>query len=283
MKYTIVIKSMLFVVVSAACWFVWQPHNGQLILVALNVGQGDATYIRTEQGNDILVDGGPNRSVLAELGSVMPPFDHQLEYVVATHPDSDHIAGLMEVTDRYSIQNLITNGHGKDTHVFQQFATWMNAQRLTPVIVRRGDRINIDSDVWLEVIGPTDQEHDDTNEDSIVIILHDHAVRIMLTGDAPSTEEDDILSAYSPEVLDVDVLKVGHHGSHFSTSNTWLATLTPQIALISAGLQNRYHHPHPSVLYRLKKARAEIYRTDMQGRITCHSDGSTVTCAPQRK
>lgn len=272
-----------FVIVVTVSWVYWQPRDIALQVVTLNIGQGDAIYIRTPQGNDILVDGGPDRTVLTELGAVMPPFDHTIEYVIATHPDSDHIAGLMEVTDGYTVENLITNGHGKETNVFQQFTAWMRSQKLTPLIVRRGDRISIESDVWFEVLAPTDQAHKESNDDSIVMILHDRNIRIMLTGDASTAEEEDILAAYPPEYVQVDILKVGHHGSRFSTSNFWLNALQPRIALISADVQNRYHHPHPSITNRLRRHGIETFRTDTQGRITCRSDGETITCAPQEK
>jgi len=277
--------SALFLVgFSAYAWFgVWlSKANSQFVFIALNIGQGDAIYIRTREGTDILVDCGPDRTILAELGVVMPPSDRTLEYVFTTHPDSDHIAGCMELTDRYVITNLITNGHGKNTHVAEQFAVWVQTQTLLPRIVRRGDRIDIDADVWIEVLHPTNEEHEDTNDDSLVMILHDRGVRIALTGDASSVIEEDILATHSPQLIDVDLLKVGHHGSRFSTSDQWLAATTPTIAVLSAGIDNRYHHPHPTVLYRLRKTGVQTFRTEKQGRITCYSDGVSISCAPQR-
>lgn len=267
--------------ICTACWFYWQPRDGQLTIVILNIGQGDAIYIRTPHGNDILVDGGPDRTVLNELGMVMPPFDHTIEYVIASHPDADHIAGLMEVTDNYDIAHLITNGHGKETGVAREFANWMQIQGMQSTVVQRGARIDIEQDVWIDILAPTEQEHENTNDDSIVMILHVQDRTAMFTGDAPNEEEDSILAAYPPESLRVDLLKIGHHGSRFSTSDAWLEALQPTVAVVSAGIQNRYHHPHPTVMHRLQKAGIPTFRTDTQGRITCTANAETITCAPQ--
>ncbi len=284
MNRRFVVAILGFALATVATWWYWQPQNAnELTVVMLNIGQGDAIYMRTPNGMDILIDGGPDRSILYELGAAMPAFDRQIELVIATHPDSDHIAGLMEATDRYGIAQLITNGRGKDTHVAQQFFEWIEEWHIPHMSVHRGDRLDIEPGIWIEFLHPTTETHEDTNDDSIVAILHHGEVDLLFTGDAASVIEEELITAYSTEALDVEMLKVGHHGSKFSTSSEWLRITTPDIALISAGKQNAYHHPHPSVQYRLRAAGAEILRTDQHGRVTCQSDGKTVTCAPQHE
>jgi competence protein ComEC len=285
MKKRIVCFICVFVIISLGSLWFWhpqqQPYANELTVVMLNIGQGDAIYLRTPHGNDVLIDGGVDRSLLYELGKTMPPFDHQLELVIATHPDSDHIAGLMELTDNYTVAHIITNGRTKETAVAQQFGQWVVDNQIPTTVAQRGDRIEIEQDVWLDVLNPSSEIHEDANNDSLVAILHYGETAIAFTGDAPSTIEEELIATYGEDVLDVDVLKVGHHGSRFSTSNAWLQSTTPEIALISAGVNNSYHHPHPSVLYRLRAVGAEIFRTDLHSRVTCHADGHNIECAPQ--
>lgn len=261
-------------------FFSWTPlYTPELTVVMLNIGQGDAIYIRTPEGTDILIDGGPDRSVLFELGRVMPPLDHHIEYVIATHPDADHINGLVELPSMYTIGTLVMNGDPRDTTAANALRSWQE-QGISVVDVSRGDVLS--ADVPLTVVHPDPSEtYEDTNARSLVLLMRYGDMDLLFTGDATVESEYEMMQWYVQtydKPIDVDLLKVGHHGSHTSTSAEFVKRTTPSIALISAGVENRYGHPHPSVITRLERAGVQVFRTDRDGRVRCAVTQQTVTC-----
>ncbi|OGY86841.1 MAG: hypothetical protein A2233_05315 [Candidatus Kerfeldbacteria bacterium RIFOXYA2_FULL_38_24] len=255
----------------------WIPKtSSQLKIAVLNVGQGDSIYLRTPAGMDILIDGGPDRKVLSELGEVMPPYDHQIELVIATHGDSDHIAGLAELSEAYSVKTLITNGDKKDTAFTQALSAWRE-QGVEVWPAYRGWHLELEQGITLDFLNPNPPNlHKDTNDNSVVCVLSYQGFSALFMGDAPLGIEDELLKAGL--LKHVDILKVGHHGSRTSTGSKFLQTLTPAIALISVGFQNKFGHPHAAPLLRLKNRGVNVFRTDLQGRIICQTDGQAFSC-----
>ncbi|MBI2411317.1 MAG: MBL fold metallo-hydrolase [Candidatus Kerfeldbacteria bacterium] len=286
-------KNFLLIVLGVAgfvtyCLWQWQPTTTHtLSITALNVGQGDSIYIRTPQGNDILVDGGPDRSVLYQLGEAMPPYDHTLELVISTHPDSDHIAGLGELPERYTIGHLIISGAPKDTAAAAAVQAWPERYGIEVWQAYRGWRLDIEDGVWLEFLNPADPAHvePETNDNSVSIILHYKDATALMMGDVSGRIENEIVASY-PEFgqssMDIDLLKVSHHGSRYSTTPELLAATTPEVALISVGAQNKYGHPTFATLKRLQQSGAVVFRTDQQGRVTCTTPGDHFTCTTQK-
>jgi competence protein ComEC len=261
----------------------WRPNtSNDLSITMLDIGQGDAFYIRTPSGVDLLIDGGPDRRILDQLGAVMPPLDHTIDYVIATHPDADHIAGLAELPGHYDVRMLLTNGMTKDTAPARQLLTWPRQIGTQVQTVQRGQHLQLDADTWLEFLHPDPgQPHpQDSNSDSIVCILHYKQASALFTGDATQETEATIIdyAQHNNITIDVDLLKVGHHGSRSSTSPQWLAALTPSIGLISIGADNRYGHPHAAPLYWLNRYHVQMFRTDLQGRVLCRSGGEYFVC-----
>lgn len=257
--------------------FSWPEKRDDLKIVMLDVGQGDAFYIRTPEGRDILIDGGPDRSVLWELGSVMPPFDYTLEYVIATHPDADHIAGLAEIPEMFFIDTLITNGVQKETGVSQAI-TALSQQR-KHIHAVRGQKIEIEKDLFIEFLHPVPSAlHGDAyNNDSLVFILRYKDFSALFTGDIEMEVEEELV-AFFGDALDVDMLKIPHHGSKTSTTEGLLSATSPQIALMSLGKENTFGHPHTTVLWRIEQRAIELWRTDVNGRVECYSDGANLYC-----
>lgn len=274
MKKSYLLLTLLFAAYIAISW---PRSTGKLIISMLDVGQGDAIHIRTPLGKDILIDGGPDRAVLQELGETMPPTDHTLEYVIVTHPDADHVAGLADVPDIYSIQTLITNGVPKET----AFAEAVDA--LHPQHVRRGQTLQIEEGLTLEFLHP-DPNHlhgDAYNNDSITFILHYRDFTALFTGDIEMEVEKELASLYG-RALNVDLLKAAHHGSKTSSTQELLDVTQPTTVLMSLGQDNKFGHPHDGPMYRLQQTGATIYRTDQQGRITCRTGGADVACTTER-
>ena len=240
----------------------------------LDVGQGDATFIEAPGGVQVLIDGGPNDAVLRELGREMSFFDRHIDLVVATHPDADHIGGLIDVLRRYQVDTILISGKEHDTPTAETFARAVENEGATVIRARAGQRFSLSASTTLEVLFPAgDTSEMESNTASVVLLLDHHDIEALLTGDAPARIEEYLVEVYGT-TLQSEILKVGHHGSDTSSSPEFLETVAPQYAVISAGRKNRYGHPHPEVLTRLSGT--EVFGTYEEGTITLLSDGITV-------
>ncbi|HEX3036614.1 MAG TPA: MBL fold metallo-hydrolase, partial [Thermodesulfobacteriota bacterium] len=174
-------------------------------------------FLQTPNGRQMLIDGGPNKKVLSELGEVMPFYDRSIDVVVATHPDADHIGGLPEVLERYDVSYIFDPGAISDSSVYRAWENAVNNEESSEYkIISRGTRIFLEDDIWLEVLYPfKNQKSSETNEMSIVAKLIFGKTCFLLTGDLERKGEYELLN----DRLECDVLKAGHHGSKTSTSD----------------------------------------------------------------
>jgi len=245
----------------------WPDHK--LHLIACDVGQGDA-YLVKFGFIQILIDGGKDNAVLNCLDSQLPLWDRQIDLVIATHDDSDHIGGLVEVSKRYRIKNLIWNG--KDT----RSANWLSIIRSvkkqnTNIIISDKQNYNL-SGIDISLLWPyyESRQEEEDNSVSVVSQIRYGDFSVLFTGDIDTLTEENLIRASIP--LESTVLKVSHHGSRFSTSDNWLDQVNPEIALIGVG-KNTYGHPSGEVLDRLNQKGIDIYRTDKDGVVEIISDG----------
>ncbi len=254
-------------------WAQTQP-DGMLHVAFLDVGQGDATFIQTPSGRQILIDGGLYPTVISDgVGRQMPFGDRTIDILIATHPDADHISGLPTIFDRYDIDLLLTNGDEDGSPIMQ--ALNAAAQDTPRHTARTGETILIEDGVWLEVLHPsTLNEGEDRNNQSVVLRLLYGDFSVLLTGDAEAEAEGEMVRGGWP--LSSIVYKVGHHGSNTSSTPIFLQAMRPQIGVISAGVDNSYGHPHTAVLERLTEAGITILRTDELGTIELITDGKTM-------
>ncbi|OHA91680.1 MAG: hypothetical protein A2758_00860 [Candidatus Zambryskibacteria bacterium RIFCSPHIGHO2_01_FULL_49_18] len=236
-------------------WFaIWQRMPGETLRVYfLDVGQGDAIFIDTPAHKQVLIDGGRNRKVLSELGKIMSFGDRYIDVVIETHPDADHAAGLVAVAERYQ--------------------TGLNVDQRS---ARRGQTIDFGDGVKLILLFPDrDVSGWDTNDGSVVARLDYGESSFLFTGDA-TIKTENILLNLNREILDTDVLKVGHHGSRTSTSLMFAEAVTPEFAVISAGKDNTYGHPHKEVLNILNRVGSKIFSTAEKGTIKFETDGEMI-------
>lgn len=267
--------------VAGCAWyvFVWQERT-TLQVSFLDVGQGDAIYIRAPSGHDLLIDSGQGGVVLRELRAVMPLYDRTIDAIVATHPDKDHAGGFADIFDRYHVRAVFESGDFDTTDTARAFEAARDREVRTEGAVvydaRRGTVIDLGDGVEFEILYPDhDTITDDSNTASVVGVLHYGATAFVLTGDAPRIVERHLV-ALNPVHLSAQVLKPGHHGSHTSSDPAFIAAVHPTYAVISAGKNNRYGHPHKETLDILAAAGATTLSTIDHGTITFESDGANV-------
>ncbi len=268
-----IMGASLLLAVLAGLWSVSQP-DGLLHVAFLDVGQGDAILVETPSGRQVLVDGGRYpTAVLDELGRQIPFWDRTLDIVVATHPDEDHIAGLVPVLERYQVDLLLTNSAtAEQDPTYQELLETAAARGTQLHVVERGEVYHLDPNLALAILHPAAEfQGEGSNARSIVTRLTYGDLSVLLTGDAEQDAEHALMS--DGEVLSSTVLKAGHHGSNGSSGEEFLREVRPQVAIISAGKDNSYGHPHPDVLARLESVGAAILRTDVSGTLEMTSDG----------
>ncbi|MBI2645174.1 MBL fold metallo-hydrolase [Candidatus Uhrbacteria bacterium] len=254
----------------------------QLTVSYFDVGQGDAELIRTPSSQNILIDGGPDRSVEQKLGSTLPFYDRTIDLMILTHPHADHLNGLIGVLQTYPVKKIFLSEMKNTTVGFREFLRIAKEKNIPIEYVTEGKRVTFGASTALDVLAPYDDEQSktDINNASVVVKVTYHKTAFMFTGDAETTEEEHI--ARNRDDLASDVLKTGHHGSKTSTSEEFLAEVHPDIAIISVGKGNMYGHPDKEIIHRLEQNRITVYRTDEAGDITVKSDGAHVSVISQK-
>ena len=274
-------NALLFMVVVAGgvWWSVLSFSEEQgLNVYVLSVGQGDAIYVRAPSGRDMLIDTGPSDRVVRELESVMPSADRSLDILLLTHTDTDHVGGSAEVLSRLSVGMIIEGGGTASSSAYERYRQHAREQEILRSIVHTGDIIHLDDEVAFHVLLPrpedvrakTNGAKLGPNDIAVVGRLLHGTSSMLLTADIERRGE--VALATSDADLSSDVLKVGHHGSRYSSWVQFLHRVQPQIAAISVG-KNNYGHPSEFALDRLKSEKSQILRTDTMGRIHFRSLG----------
>jgi len=264
---------LILAALAAAAIFVWstvfaKPADEKVKIDFFDVGQGEALFIDAPNNNQILVDGGPSDVILNKLGSALPFFDRKIELVILTHPDSDHLSGLIEVLKRYEVGEVLETGIEDST---SQYAAWndlIKEKNIPVVFARAGQIVKISDNLAIKILYPLakingEDYSKNTNNTSIMGKVFYGQNSLLFTGDAEGVEENSLLLSGSD--LKADILQVAHHGSKNSTVQEFLAAVAPQFAVIQVGAKNRYGHPTQEVLERLKGVK--VLRNDLDGDI----------------
>lgn len=266
-------------IITCIVWYIvfHRPHSGALTVAMLNIGQGDAIFVESPTGKQILIDSGPDTSVLRELSAVMPFYDKTIDLLIVTNPDRDHMAGFIPVIERFSIGAVLESGTTNDSEIYRTLEDSIDRHNVKKIVAERGMVFDIGGGASLTILFPDRDVHAiDRNPGSIVARLSYGATSYMLTGDS-TQEVEEYLVSLDGDSLRSDILKVGHHGSRTSTGKMFLDKVKPAYALISAGEGNSYGHPHKETLEILKNAGIETYITFRDGRILTRSDGHIIT------
>jgi competence protein ComEC len=253
----------------------WQNSHRGLTFAMMDVGQGDALFVESPTGTQILIDGGPPKKILSQLARVMSPFDRSIDAILITNPDADHISGFLDVLKIYKIDKMFESGALTDSKTYQNLKDEIKKNNIPDILAKRGMRLNIGGGVVIDILFPDrDVSSWATNDGSVVAKLSYGNTSIMLTGDATLKTENIILKENSKARLHSTILKVGHHGSRTSSSPEFVKAVSPAYALISDGKNNKYGHPHQETLNTLASFAAKIFRTDLLGAIVMKSDGT---------
>ncbi|MFA5188555.1 MAG: ComEC/Rec2 family competence protein [Patescibacteria group bacterium] len=261
-----------------------QSQRQNLEIDYLDVGQGDAILIKTPYQQNILIDGGPDNKVLAALGKNLAFYDKDIDLVILTHPHTDHVIGLIEILRRYNVKKVLLTEIKNNSPPYLAFLEEIKKQNIIAEKADKPQDIILGQDLDLKILYPfndiSSKNFEDLNNSSIIVKLIYKNNSFLFTGDAGFPEEQDLLA--SKVDLTANVLKVGHHGSKYSTSQEFLAAIQPQDAIIEVGANNSYGHPNLATINRLEKNNIKILRTDLSGTIAIISDGQNIKIKAER-
>lgn len=242
--------------------------NQELDVYFIDVGQGDSILIDQSE-TEVLIDGGEKSpGVVSYLKNYV---DGPIEVMVATHPHADHIGGLIDVLAAYDVEEIWYNGEASTTKTYSDFMSAVDSEDAEVHTGKRGDVIEADT-LSFQVLNPKDLKGT-TNNNSLVMYLKYGEVGFLFEGDAEKEAEGSMLIASDIPLPDVDILKVGHHGSRTASSADFLSVTKPEVAIYMAGVGNSYGHPHQETIQALTAIGAEIYGTDVNGTIIVTTDG----------
>jgi competence protein ComEC len=260
---------LLAVFLTAGLWQLSAPR--ELRVTVLDVGQGDAIFISTPGGHQIVVDAGGDGSASRSLGRLMPFYDRTIDLVVLTHPHLDHYGGFDEIFERYRVKRLLVSGEAAPDPEYAEFEASIKRHGIATSVADHGYEIDFGDGVRLQTIYPNAKlpHGGDVNEVSIMVRVEYGVNSILLTGDSPEPAQRELLAR--ERLRPVTVLKVAHHGSRDGLLSEFLAQTRPRWAAISVGERNTYGHPAPETLQKLEAAKVETYRTDRDGTVEFRS------------
>jgi competence protein ComEC len=262
----LLIVGYLLLVAVGTIFYIQYFQTDRVVFFA--VGQGDSEFFRTTRGETVLIDGGPSNAVLTQIGKFMPFWERDLDLVILTHPHADHVTGLVEILKRYQVKKIIMTGVSHTAPQYLEFLEIIKEQKIPVEIALAGEKEEV-GNVKIKILFPEENlasgEVEDLNTASLVVQIDFLNKKFLMLGDADFSVEDELVQKYGPD-LQSDFIKIGHHGSRFSTGDEFLKIVKPQIAVICVG-ENSFGHPSLRTLNRLERAGIEVKRTDVAGNV----------------
>lgn len=250
------------------------PKDSKLMISYMDVGQGDAAYIKVN-GNDILIDAGPRSNSKELLEQLKAKNIDDFELVIATHPHEDHIGGMVDVFKEYEVKAFYSPKITHTTKTYENLVKAVKDEGLKTKELKGGMVIDLGEGAKFEVFTPQKSEYEELNDYSPIMKLSFGNTSYLFTGDAEKLAEEEALAKYKTS-LDSDVIKFGHHGSSSSSSNAFIEAVSPKYGIISCAKDNKYGHPHRETLDIIKKYNIKTFRTDTDGEIILTSDGKSI-------
>lgn len=270
---------LIIVVLSGAGFSGFNMRKGppkELEVHYIDVGQGNATLIRTLNGKNMLIDAGSFDSQEKLEEYLHAQGIKKLDVVIATHPDEDHIGGMANIIQNFEITDFYMPNKVHNTASFEQMISLLKRKQIPVHQALAKDIIAFDPDMEILVLNPDDRQYIDNNSYSIATKLTYNKNSFMFTGDIDAVNEYNMIAAFG-ELLDSDVLLLAHHGSSSSSAPDFIRAVSPQAAVASAGNKNPYGHPHKEVRLMLQSFGIPLYRTDEQGSIVFYSNGENIS------
>ena len=268
MNKKLLIFSIIIIALLTGC-----DKNKDFCIHVIDVGQADSILITTPSNKNMLIDGGDEDSAKIIKSYLKNKKVKNLDVVIATHPDSDHIGSLDYIIDNFDVEKIYMPNQTTDSECYINLIDSCNKKNLKVNYLSKDDSFNLDDSTNIYVLSPS-YITDNNNSNSIVLNISYKNNNFLFTGDCEESNEMDMINSYDLE--DIDFLKVAHHGSYTSSSVAFLEETTPDIAVISCGYKNSYGHPHKSTLDNLESVDAKIFRTDQNGSMQFYSDGEKI-------
>ncbi|MEK7580364.1 MAG: ComEC/Rec2 family competence protein [Patescibacteria group bacterium] len=251
------------------------PQLEQLKVSFLDIGQGDAVLITLPDKRNILVDGGPDKNVIYKLDKYLPRQNRTIDLMILTHPDPDHLNGLVEALKRFSVSKIFYTGVSDPDPVYYEWQEIIKNKNIPLLVIDRAEEIKLDEKIFLVFLWPREslsgKSLKDDNIGSLVFKLNFENISFLFTGDINKEVEEKLLNKEAD--LRADVLKIAHHGSKHSSTVKFLEKVKPSYAVISVGKNNKFGHPNLRVIFNLNKVHSQILRTDKNGDIIFTTDG----------
>lgn len=256
-------------------YFTFSHSTTDLKIYFLDVGQGDSILLKYPTGEKILVDTGKDSKVFRALDSILPWYDKNIDYVLLTHSDLDHVGAMIDILDRYSVKKLFINNFFEQEEIGKEIVSKSKQKGTEVQILKKDDQLVFGSSIsnTFKIINPKDNcfvIYKNTNDCSLVGLVNYGSTTVLLTGDISKEVELQILPSISSSI---DILKVAHHGSKYSTDEKFIQTIKPTYSIISVG-ENKYGHPSAEALATLRVASSTINNTKKDATIVASSDGN---------
>lgn len=272
---------ILLFILAIVLWsiVIHENRNGLLTFTVLNIGQGDALFIESPTGVQVLVDGGSDRALLSEIPHILPWYDRHIDMLIVTNPDKDHYEGFIPLLQNYSVDVVVESGTNSPTPTYALLEKEIKDKNIPEFFGRRGETVDIGGGAYIQILFPDrDVSGLTSNDGSLVMRLVYGETSVLLQGDSTAKIEHYLLGLDSSKSLRTSdlqstILKLGHHGSKTSSSEEYVKVVAPQIAVASSGQNNSYGHPHKETLDTLAKLKIPVLDTCTMGRIVFHSDG----------
>ncbi len=263
---------IIILIIISIFYYKFEDYSDILRVCFLNIGQGDSILIKSPQGKNILIDGGPDANLIHQLGNIHSYQNHQIDILILTHAHADHYIGLIEVLKRYDIKLILWSGidaHNSSYLYFKKLTKDLNTK-----IAILGQEYLIETNLKIKILYPTyylKEDDTDLNNTSVSLILSYQNIDFFLAGDLTCEGETKIIKQNLN--IQAEIYKVSHHGSRWSNCDNILDKIKPRLAIIQSGIDNQHQHPHLETLARLEERNIQILRNDELGNIWIHSDG----------